>query len=408
MFENVYDFLLQFETLGLQATSCPATTLPSVSNSTTFNNSPLHRMPPYLKRKHDLEGLDHEDLVISEALGPQDHPTAALDTSEGSLVSVPVVPDGSKRLCLGGGSKNTEDKENSGHKLLTVAKKSPPPPLSASPTSPVFASKSNGSSASSTGSSSASSSEGDENDDSGIKDINDDDYMAEDDQDNNSDNDSDPEEPTTMIESPQTSPVVHQSSSPDVHQMQQGSSPKVIVEHQPLPSIYELTGHGPAGCNDGSDVTSLGSSQSHQDSKFDSGLSEDEDVSDVSDDEDESDGEDDETRVGGARHITASPLFDQVLRPAGSHPVKAPVTPVTPKVIYNDRFWNQGSFGAQNTPQPPAVAARGASGGSAPFQFLQESGNRIECAENGKSYLQLGTIAPTPPPPPQTPPPQVN
>ena len=115
MFENVYDFLLQFETLGLQATSCPATTLPSVSNSTTFNNSPLHRMPPYLKRKHDLEGLDHEDLVISEALGPQDHPTAALDTSEGSLVSVPVVPDGSKRLCLGGGSKNTEDKENSGH-----------------------------------------------------------------------------------------------------------------------------------------------------------------------------------------------------------------------------------------------------------------------------------------------------
>merc|ERR1719376_1050632 len=74
--------------------------------------------------------------------------------------------------------------------------------------------------------------------------------------------------------------------------------------------------------------------------------------------------------------------------------------PPTPKVIYNDRFWNQGSFGAQNMPPPPsgrpcATATPPpppqptANGNS--FQFL-ESGNRIECAENGESYLQLGTI----------------
>ena len=252
--------------MGLQATSPPT--------------SPLHRMPPYLKRKHD--NLEEDDLMPPPE--PQD--------DEGS----PSPAESAKRLCV---EISDDDKENS-FKALINAKKSAPPP-------PVFASKS-----SSTGSSSASSSEGDENDDSGIKDINDDDFP-----DDEADDDA------------------------------SSTKPKVIVEHQPLPSIYDLQ-----HMND-----------------FDSGLSEDDSAS-----EDESDNEVDT--------MEASPLFDPVLRGT-----KTPVvTPPTPKVIYNDRFWNQGSFGAQNTPPPPSAPAT-----NTQFQFL-ESGNRIECAENGKSYLQLGTM----------------
>ena len=48
-------------------------------------------------------------------------------------------------------------------------------------------------------------------------------------------------------------------------------------------------------------------------------------------------------------------------------------TPTPPKTIYGDRFWSTST-----SPLP---------------QFEGGSNNqRIECAENGKSYLQLGTM----------------
>ena len=59
-------------------------------------------------------------------------------------------------------------------------------------------------------------------------------------------------------------------------------------------------------------------------------------------------------------------------------------TPTPPKTIYGDRFWggNNSSSNFNNS-------------GSSSTERLPEFGSttqRIECAENGKSYLQLGTV----------------
>ena len=94
-------------------------------------------------------------------------------------------------------------------------------------------------------------------------------------------------------------------------------SPKVVVEHQDLPSIYEL-GH----------IREFG----HQD--------------------DESDSDDE------------SSMFD------------------TPPKSHFDRFWTTSGV-SNTTTTPPLVST---------YQFLEHSNQRIECDENGKSYLQLGTM----------------
>lgn len=94
-------------------------------------------------------------------------------------------------------------------------------------------------------------------------------------------------------------------------------SPKVVVEHQDLPSIYEL-----------GQIREFG----HQD--------------------DESDSDDE------------SSMFD------------------TPPKSHFDRFWT--SSGVSNTTTTPPLVST--------YQFLEHSNQRIECDENGKSYLQLGTM----------------
>ena len=63
-------------------------------------------------------------------------------------------------------------------------------------------------------------------------------------------------------------------------------------------------------------------------------------------------------------------------------------TPTPPKTIYGDRFWSNSSFSG-NSGSPYS----GKGGGGPLPEFEGGSNNqRIECAENGKSYLQLGTM----------------
>ena len=150
-------------------------------------------------------------------------------------------------------------------------------------------------------------------------------------------------------------------------------NPKVIVEHQPLPSIYDLR---QMTCDDAYD---------------DSGLSDDdssEEESSECDDDDEDD-------------VRPSPIFEPVLRGTGmAKPIMTP-SPPTAKAIYNsnDRFWSQNSF-SMNAPTPPPPgsplppsATPVTMNGNATFHFLENNNQRIECAENGKSYLQLGTMS---------------
>jgi hypothetical protein len=151
-------------------------------------------------------------------------------------------------------------------------------------------------------------------------------------------------------------------------------SPKVIVEHQPLPSIYDLR---QMTCDDSYD---------------DSGMSADDSSEEESSDCDDDDDEEEED-------VRPSPIFEPVLRGTGTaKPVVTP-SPPTPKSLYNnDRFWSQNSFSMGSpTPPPgsplPPSATPVTMNGTATFHFLENNNQRIECAENGKSYLQLGTMS---------------
>lgn len=132
-------------------------------------------------------------------------------------------------------------------------------------------------------------------------------------------------------------------------------SPKVIVEHQPLPSIYEL-----------GQVTR----------DLDNPLLKSDEESDGDDSDDD------------------SSMFDQ-----------PPPTSTKSAQTFPDRFWS-GTFSispsppvASPAPSPIPTVLQPASGptspnspSSAPYQFLDQTNPRIECDENGKSYLQLGTF----------------
>ncbi len=192
------------------------------------------------------------------------------------------------------------------------------------------------------------------------------------------------------------------------------SSPKVIVEVQPLPSIYELHENsstescdleGGGGEIDVHDHEAEEEEEEETD-QFDSGLSlsdgesteEDDDDDDaVSADDGEEDEEDEEEEEEGAP-VVPSPLYNSVFRVEGAKNGNEVTTPPPPKSIYSDRFWSQSNiFPAASTPPPPsppvAAPSPAANGGSNTFQFLDQSTQRIECAENGKSYLQLGTMS---------------
>merc|ERR1711962_578123 len=134
----------------------------------------------------------------------------------------------------------------------------------------------------------------------------------------------------------------------------EGEQPKVIVEHQPLPSIYEL----------GQVTRDLDNTLLR------------------SDEEDSGDSDED------------SSMFE------------VPPSQTTPATAPPQRTYWSGSFTTQITPvvsstpssapspvptvltqvQPPHSQP------SATYQFLDQSNQRIECDENGKSYLQLGTV----------------
>merc|ERR1711936_1278129 len=123
-------------------------------------------------------------------------------------------------------------------------------------------------------------------------------------------------------------------------------APKVIVEHQPLPSIYEL-----------GQVTR----------DLDNPLLK-------SDEESDGDSDDD------------SSMFDQPPPTSCSSPP--------------DRFWS-GTFSISQSvplptpppsPVPTVLQPATPSPPSATYQFLDQSNPRIECDENGKPYLQLGTF----------------
>merc|ERR1719367_2225627 len=128
-----------------------------------------------------------------------------------------------------------------------------------------------------------------------------------------------------------------------------GDSPRVIVEHQPLPSIYEL-----------GQVTR----------DLDNPL--------LKSDEEESDGDSDDD----------SSMFD----------APPPTTCPSPTPGTGNRFWS-GTFSISQAPLStpasspvPTVLQPAGSPAPAPYTFLDQSNPRIECDENGKSYLQLGTF----------------
>ena len=150
------------------------------------------------------------------------------------------------------------------------------------------------------------------------------------------------------------------------------SSPRVVVEHQPvLPAIYEL----------GQMLTMRG-----QFDCVDEEGEEEEEEEDVVDSESEDEEEDDE-----------SSMFD------------------TPPKHHFDRFWPAVTTSSCGPPPPSAVvvvssASSHTSGLLTPpaspqslssstttttttYQFLDQTSQRIECDENGKSYLQLGTVS---------------
>jgi hypothetical protein len=358
--------------MGLQATSPPT--------------SPLHRPPistgPMLKRKHDLIE-DDEDILMSMTAG-----------SGVKKICVEVVCSNDHHLHHND-SHNISDEdieEYSDEEATTSSDEESSRSNSALEDSMMITSSSE---------SNASDEENKENhinvnkfnkDSTGGLDS----ILAKTLQHNSSSSTPSPTSTTTAPSTPSSSLTVMTHSAPVLTSSITSSitkndneSPKVIVEHKPLPSIYDLhqmsaacdtlddnSGHGPLENN-------INTTELKHNSGNDSGVSDDDDdEEDVSDletgDEDDDDDE-----------PSPSPIFDPVLRGTTAKPH----LPSPPKAIYNDRFWNQGSYSSSSAggggqqqqhqhPQQPSLT----------FQFLEQSTQRIECAENGKSYLQLGTM----------------
>ena len=168
------------------------------------------------------------------------------------------------------------------------------------------------------------------------------------------------------------------------------SNPKVIVEHKPLPSIYDLQQMS-AACDNLDDNTHHSSStccggSSQQLKENDSGVSDDEDEDEVSDIE----GETEDETENEEDHPSPSPIFDPVLRGTQAKPS---LLPSPPKAIYDQQnrgFWSTGQAGQQQYNNSQQQQQNPTNQNT--FQFLEQTTQRIECAENGKSYLQLGTM----------------
>ena len=193
-----------------------------------------------------------------------------------------------------------------------------------------------------------------------------------------------------------TTPTTDAVVTSVVNAKNDNESPKVIVEHKPLPSIYDLQQMS-AAC-DNLDDNNTHSNTSHSSTsqmlnkENDSGVSDDEDsegdeVSDIEGETEDEEEEDDQP--------SPSPIFDPVLRGTNTKPLM----PSPPKAIYDqNRFWsNQQQQQSPNGYSQPPPSSTGQPQQPQPqnqntFQFLEQTTQRIECAENGKSYLQLGTM----------------
>jgi hypothetical protein len=203
--------------------------------------------------------------------------------------------------------------------------------------------------------------------------------------------------------------------------------PKVIVEHQPLPSIYEvrqdededeLCADAPRPDDEEDEVEDVkkvqgkGKNCPHDDEEegeerdqCDSGLSlsgderEDEDNEDEEsvdgsecDDEDEDEDDDDDDVDLELEPPVPSPLYTSVFGGKGAA-ASGPATPTPPKPLFGERFWSKPGSGGGNggggagfvpvTHTPPPTPP--------PFAEPASPNHWIERAENGKSYLQLGS-----------------
>ena len=285
--------------MGIQATSPPT--------------SPLHRMSPFLKRKHETGCLDFcqpNDVIEPKKICIE---VVCSTTTTTTATSTTVLKEENKENELTSTKLETSITATPATAPVThiPAKAAPPPPPPTTTTTP----------------------------------------------------------PTTTTENLLTNKL---EKKPSENGHTDKVSPKVIVEHQPLPSIYDLR---QMTCDESYD---------------DSGMSEDD-----SSEEESSECDDDEEE-----DVRPSPIFEPVLRgTTNAKPVITP-SPQTPKAMYsNDRFWNQNSFSmngqpAPGSPLPPSATPVSITGnGNATFHFLENNNQRIECAENGKSYLQLGTMS---------------
>jgi len=284
--------------MGIQATN-PAT-------------SPLHRMSPYLKRKHDAGRLDF--IETNELVEPK---KICIELVCAAAATAPPLTTTAAETTTQNGHKE-ENKENE-LSLREAASSSTTTATSATTTTTTSTVMTNGGQVTT--------------------------KPAE----------------TLLTTKPEKKPS-------------ETDNPRVIVEHQPLPSIYDLR---QMTCDDAYD---------------DSGLSDDDSSEEESSECDDDDDDDD---------VRPSPIFEPVLRGAGiAKPVVTP-SPPTPKSIYNngDRFWSQNAFAMNGqappppgSPLPPSATPVSMAGNST-FHFLENNNQRIECAENGKSYLQLGTMS---------------
>ena len=297
----MFFFGFQCETMGLQATSPPT--------------SPLHRPPPplntMLKRKHDcVEDDDDEDVLMS------------------------VTTSGVKKICVEVVASSSNKQANSDEDIEDFSDDE---------------------------ANSSSSSDNDSiMDDSIMITTSNESTASEDENKENQVNVNKLKELDSILAKTLLNSTQVQNST--AVQKPNDNCPKVIVEHKPLPSIYDLQQMS-AACETLED-------NANNIKENDSGVSDDEE-DEVSDDLDSGDDEEDDED-----HPSPSPIFDPVLRGTG----KQAVLPSPPKAIYDQRsgFWSsnpQQYSSNQNT-----------------FQFLEQTTQRIECAENGKSYLQLGTM----------------
>jgi len=165
--------------------------------------------------------------------------------------------------------------------------------------------------------------------------------------------------PATVHENPNFDSILAKTllAAREKGKVSEGEAPKVIVEHQPLPSIYEL----------GQVTRDLDNTLLR------------------SDEEDSGDSDEDSSMFEIPPNQSTPAPHPQRTYWSGSFTTQiTPVTSSTPTTLPSPAPSPVPTVLTQV--QPPHTQP------SATYQFLDQSNQRIECDENGKSYLQLGTV----------------